>query len=70
MFYGISSDLLRDLESKGYNCKGYNCKASRVLIIQYNPEWIVITPCPKRASVRLPHRSVENGRRFVSRTEA
>ncbi|NMF01161.1 hypothetical protein HF838_23470 [Aneurinibacillus aneurinilyticus] len=33
---------------------------SRVLIIQYDPEWIVTTPCPKRASVRLPHRSVED----------
>ncbi|MED0735211.1 hypothetical protein P4S84_25815, partial [Aneurinibacillus aneurinilyticus] len=29
----------------------------RVLIIQYDPEWVVTTPCP-------------NGRRFVSRTEA
>ncbi|MEZ2732633.1 hypothetical protein [Aneurinibacillus aneurinilyticus] len=27
------------------------------MIIQYDPEWIVTTPCP-------------NGRRFVSRTEA
>ncbi|MED4729907.1 hypothetical protein P9597_17500 [Aneurinibacillus migulanus] len=32
---------------------------SRVLIIQYDPEWIATTPCPKRASVRLPHGSVE-----------
>ncbi len=32
---------------------------SRVLIIQYDPEWIVITPVPKRASVRLPHREAQ-----------
>jgi ribonucleotide monophosphatase NagD (HAD superfamily) len=31
---------------------------SRVLIIQYDPEWIVTTPCPKRASVRLPRGSI------------
>ncbi|WP_276912940.1 hypothetical protein, partial [Aneurinibacillus aneurinilyticus] len=30
-----------------------------MLIIQYDPEWIVTTPCPKRASVRLPHPSLE-----------
>ncbi|MED0708521.1 hypothetical protein, partial [Aneurinibacillus aneurinilyticus] len=29
------------------------------MIIQYDPEWIVTTPCPKRASVRLPHGSIE-----------
>ncbi|MEZ2733056.1 hypothetical protein [Aneurinibacillus aneurinilyticus] len=29
------------------------------MIIQYDPEWIVTTPCPKRASVRLPHPSSE-----------
>ncbi|MED0706608.1 hypothetical protein, partial [Aneurinibacillus aneurinilyticus] len=33
---------------------------SRVLIIQYDPEWIVTTPCLKRASVRLPHGSIED----------
>ncbi|WP_209421074.1 hypothetical protein, partial [Aneurinibacillus aneurinilyticus] len=30
------------------------------MIIQYDPEWIATTPCPKRASVRLPPRSVED----------
>ncbi|MED0709780.1 hypothetical protein, partial [Aneurinibacillus aneurinilyticus] len=35
------------------------------MIIQYDPEWIVTTPCPKRASVRLPHRSIEG--RFLPR---
>ncbi|MED0709611.1 hypothetical protein, partial [Aneurinibacillus aneurinilyticus] len=29
------------------------------MIIQYDPEWVVTTPCPKRASVRLPHGSIE-----------
>ncbi|MED0735249.1 hypothetical protein P4S84_26030, partial [Aneurinibacillus aneurinilyticus] len=29
------------------------------MIIQYDPEWVVTTPCPKRASVRLPHPSSE-----------
>ncbi|WP_235496684.1 hypothetical protein [Aneurinibacillus migulanus] len=29
------------------------------MIIQYDPEWIATTPCLKRASVRLPHGSVE-----------
>ncbi|MED0709496.1 hypothetical protein [Aneurinibacillus aneurinilyticus] len=29
------------------------------MIIQYNLEWIVATPCPKRASVRLSHPSLE-----------
>ncbi|MED0707715.1 hypothetical protein [Aneurinibacillus aneurinilyticus] len=33
-------------------------KFARVLIIQYDPGWIVTTPCPKRASVRLPHGSI------------
>ncbi|WP_235496166.1 hypothetical protein [Aneurinibacillus migulanus] len=28
------------------------------MIIQYHPEWIATTPCPKQASVRLPHGSV------------
>ncbi len=32
---------------------------TRVLIIQYDPDWIVTTLCPKRAAVRLPHGSVE-----------
>ncbi|MED0672580.1 hypothetical protein P4S95_20630 [Aneurinibacillus aneurinilyticus] len=27
------------------------------MIIQYDPEWLVTTPCPKRAVVRLPHPS-------------
>ncbi|MMZ61881.1 hypothetical protein D1872_240540 [compost metagenome] len=36
---------------------------SRVLIIQYDPEWIVTTPCPKRASVRL---RIEVGPLFAS----
>ncbi|KIV55412.1 hypothetical protein [Aneurinibacillus migulanus] len=31
------------------------CNLSRVLIIQYDPEWIATTPCLKRAAVRLPH---------------
>ncbi len=30
-----------------------------MLIIQHYPKQIVTTPCPKQASVRLPHRSVE-----------
>ncbi|MED0707555.1 hypothetical protein, partial [Aneurinibacillus aneurinilyticus] len=30
------------------------------MIIQYDPEWVVTTPCPKRASVRLPHGSIED----------
>ncbi|MED0724216.1 hypothetical protein P4S91_15060 [Aneurinibacillus aneurinilyticus] len=29
------------------------------MIIQYAPEWIITTPCPKRASVRLLHGSIE-----------
>ncbi|MEZ2736007.1 hypothetical protein [Aneurinibacillus aneurinilyticus] len=29
------------------------------MIIQYDPEWIVTTPCPKRAAVRPPHPSSE-----------
>ncbi|MED0669946.1 hypothetical protein P4S95_06870 [Aneurinibacillus aneurinilyticus] len=33
---------------------------SRMLIIQYDPEWIVTTSCPKQASVRLPHPSLED----------
>ncbi|MED0726538.1 hypothetical protein P4S91_27290, partial [Aneurinibacillus aneurinilyticus] len=28
-------------------------------IIQYNPKQIATTPCPKRASVRLPHRNTQ-----------
>ncbi|MED0892414.1 hypothetical protein [Aneurinibacillus migulanus] len=29
------------------------------MIIPYDPEWIATTPCPKRASVRLPHGSLK-----------
>ncbi|MED0672341.1 hypothetical protein P4S95_19410 [Aneurinibacillus aneurinilyticus] len=29
------------------------------MIIQYDPEWIVTTPCPKRASVCLPHQEAQ-----------
>ncbi|WP_152623465.1 hypothetical protein [Aneurinibacillus migulanus] len=39
--------------------KKYNYIETRVLIIQYDPEWIATTPCPKRAAVRLSHGSVE-----------
>ncbi|MED0672909.1 hypothetical protein P4S95_22305 [Aneurinibacillus aneurinilyticus] len=29
------------------------------MIIQYAPEWVVTTPCPKRVSVHLSHPSSE-----------